>query len=165
MTLPSLSATARVLGRRAAQLGPQAHQLAFAPLARRGFAAAPRASGWKSLSFSQKTVYGGALLNILVVAFVWLKRQLKMADREAKELEETKSLESDMDMGNWNQDNKFRCFFAAQRYHMLAPETAEEELSPEVQKLVSVMSQCREELYRKLPDDLPAMRPIERDRT
>merc|ERR1719272_1576548 len=104
-----------------------------------------------TLSFTQKMIYGSALLNVCVIGFVWLKRQLKMADKEVREMEDMKQFEVDMDMGNWSESNRFRCFYATQRYHMSDTAGPQEEKSPEVLKILEVMHQCREELYRKLP--------------
>merc|ERR1719203_2653756 len=118
------------------------------------------AAGWGSLSFAQKLIYSSAIFNVSVVGFVWVKRQLKMADKEAKEVEGLQDLATEMDMGNWSEANRFRCFFAAQRYHMLGTSGPEEEKSPDVLKMLDVMAQCREELYRKLPVETPAMRPL-----
>uniref|UniRef100_A0A6U8U6M7 Uncharacterized protein n=1 Tax=Zooxanthella nutricula TaxID=1333877 RepID=A0A6U8U6M7_9DINO len=117
-------------------------------------------AGWRALSWTQKMIYSSAMLNVCVVGFVWLKRQLKMADKEARELQELQAFTAEMDMGNWSEGNRFRCFFAAQRYQMLGTQGPEEEKAPEVQKLLEVMAQCRAELYRKLPVETPAMRPL-----
>mmetsp|Transcript_48985 Transcript_48985/g.98692 ORF Transcript_48985/g.98692 Transcript_48985/m.98692 type:complete len:125 (-) Transcript_48985:151-525(-) len=117
-------------------------------------------AGFSSLSFTQKMIYTSAVFNVCVVGFVWLKRQLKMADKESKELEDMQVLTSSMDMGNWSESNRFKCFFAAQHYHMLGTSGPEEEKGPEVQKMLDVMAQCREELYRKVPAETPAMRPL-----
>eukprot|EP00444_Apocalathium_aciculiferum_P022572 CAMPEP_0183433740 /NCGR_PEP_ID=MMETSP0370-20130417/61584_1 /TAXON_ID=268820 /ORGANISM="Peridinium aciculiferum, Strain PAER-2" /LENGTH=163 /DNA_ID=CAMNT_0025620149 /DNA_START=56 /DNA_END=547 /DNA_ORIENTATION=+ len=135
---------------------------ASSPLVARGQgrAASSGSGGWSNLSFAQKMIYSSALLNVCVIGFVWLKRQLKMSEKEAKEMEASKTFEADMDMGSWSESNQFRCFFAAQRYHMLGTASADEEKSPEVQKMLEVMAQCREELYRKLPIETPAMRPL-----
>merc|ERR1719440_1289806 len=62
-----------------------------------------------------------------------------------------KVLTAEMDVGNWSESNRFKCFFAAQRYHMLGSTGPEEEKSEDVQKMLKVMAQCREELYDKLP--------------
>merc|ERR550532_2056460 len=105
-------------------------------------------------------IYASALLNVSIVGFVWLKRQLKMADKEAKEVEDMKVLTSEMDVGNWTDSNRFRCFFAAQRYHALDTRGPEEEKPAEVQKILEVLAQCRGELYTKLPAETPAMRPL-----
>mmetsp|Transcript_55339 Transcript_55339/g.145704 ORF Transcript_55339/g.145704 Transcript_55339/m.145704 type:complete len:127 (-) Transcript_55339:225-605(-) len=118
--------------------------------------------GWSSLPFAQKTVYASAILNVSVVGFVWVKRQLKMADREAQEVKEMEEIQMDMDMGKWSESNKFRCFYAAQQYRMMGTAAPEEEESPEVRKLLEVMAQCREELYRKLPAETPSMQPLHR---
>mmetsp|Transcript_130669 Transcript_130669/g.326045 ORF Transcript_130669/g.326045 Transcript_130669/m.326045 type:complete len:130 (-) Transcript_130669:32-421(-) len=118
------------------------------------------ASGWKSLSWTQKMVYSSAVVNGCVVGFVWLKRQFKMADKEAQEMKEMQSYTAEMDVGNWSESSRFRCFFAAQRYHMFGSKGPEDEKEPEVQKMLEVMEQCRQELYRKLPSETPAMRPL-----
>merc|ERR1712194_901782 len=116
--------------------------------------------GWATLTWTQKMIYSSAILNVGVVGFVWVKRQMKMAEKEAKELEDVASINADMDMGSWSESNRFRCFFAAQRYHMLNTKAPEEETGSEVQKMLEVMAQCRKEIYRKLPVETPAMRPL-----
>eukprot|EP00929_Paragymnodinium_shiwhaense_P020394 TRINITY_DN13611_c0_g1_i1.p2 TRINITY_DN13611_c0_g1~~TRINITY_DN13611_c0_g1_i1.p2 ORF type:complete len:126 (-),score=46.60 TRINITY_DN13611_c0_g1_i1:156-533(-) len=116
---------------------------------------------FKGLNFSQKLVYSSAVINVCVVGFVWVRRQFKLAQQEAREKDDMQVLTAEMEMGNWSESNRFKCFFAAQRYRMQGtsgPE--EEEKDDDVQKMLQVLAQCREDLYYKLPAQTPAMRPL-----
>lgn len=145
------------LGRSAqrwAGLGPRPQQRAMA-------AKASGRSGFKNLSLSQKVIYVSVIINVGVCGFVWLKRQLKMSEKEAREMDEMKAMTEAIDATSLSDSsNKFRCFFAAQHYHMLGTSSPEEEKSPEIQKILEVLAQCREDLYRRMPDETPAMRPL-----
>merc|ERR1712062_741233 len=96
-----------------------------------------------------------------MIAVIWLKRQLVMAEKETKEVENLNSMISDADMNTWGEEgNTYKCYFAVQRYHMLNTSSHEEEQSPEAKKMLEVMAQCREEIYKQLPAETPAMRPL-----
>eukprot|EP00930_Biecheleria_cincta_P104830 TRINITY_DN9725_c0_g3_i1.p1 TRINITY_DN9725_c0_g3~~TRINITY_DN9725_c0_g3_i1.p1 ORF type:complete len:137 (+),score=31.16 TRINITY_DN9725_c0_g3_i1:67-477(+) len=119
---------------------------------------AGKATGWRGLSFPQKLIYSSAMVNLAVISFVWVKRQMKMADKEQREAEELAHSIAEVSAESWSANSKFRCFFAAQQYHMLNSSGPEEETSPEAQKMLEVLAQCREDLYKKMPVDSPAMR-------
>mmetsp|Transcript_55324 Transcript_55324/g.99630 ORF Transcript_55324/g.99630 Transcript_55324/m.99630 type:complete len:143 (-) Transcript_55324:13-441(-) len=119
-----------------------------------------RSHGWKGLSFPQKLIYSSAMINVAVISFVWVKRQMKMADKEQKEMDEMAAMTKEFDAANWGANSRFRCFFAAQQYHMLNSAGPDEETGGEVQKMLEVLAQCREDLYRKIPKDTPAMMPL-----
>mmetsp|Transcript_16300 Transcript_16300/g.35705 ORF Transcript_16300/g.35705 Transcript_16300/m.35705 type:complete len:124 (-) Transcript_16300:65-436(-) len=115
------------------------------------------ASGFRSLSIPHKLVYSSAVINITVVSLAWLKRQIKTAESEKKEVEDAESVLAEMDTGTWSETNRFRCFFAAQRYRMFGSQGPEDEQSAEIQKMLSVIKQCREDLYDLIPPETPAM--------
>eukprot|EP00747_Dinoflagellata_sp_TGD_P186379 gnl/TRDRNA2_/TRDRNA2_43375_c0_seq1.p2 gnl/TRDRNA2_/TRDRNA2_43375_c0~~gnl/TRDRNA2_/TRDRNA2_43375_c0_seq1.p2 ORF type:complete len:135 (+),score=34.32 gnl/TRDRNA2_/TRDRNA2_43375_c0_seq1:80-484(+) len=117
--------------------------------------------GFKNLTLPQKLIYSSAVFNVSVVGFIWLKRQMKLADREEEERTALQELTAGMEGTEaWTETNKFRCFWAAQRYHQYGAAGPEEEKDPEVQKLLAVMSKCREDLYELIPTDTPATRPL-----
>merc|ERR1712039_221338 len=118
-----------------------------------GSSRAPR-SGFKNLTGTQKVIYVSA------VGFVWLKRQIKMSEKEFKEVEEMKAMTEAAPADLMENSSKFRCFFAAQQYHMLGSTSPEEEKAPEVQRMLEVLAQCKEDLYHKLPAETPCMRPL-----
>ncbi|CAK9033886.1 unnamed protein product [Durusdinium trenchii] len=122
---------------------------------------AGRARNWRSLSFSQKVIYTSAVVNTAVLSFVWVKRQMKMADKEQKEVEELQATIAEVSADNWSANSRYRCFFAAQQYYLLNSSGPEEETAPEAKKMLDVLAQCREELYLKIPKDTPASRPIQ----
>merc|ERR1712187_134520 len=122
--------------------------------------AASKAGGFAGLSFPQKLVYSSAVINVTVIGFVWLRRQFKMAHQELKEHEELRVLKGEMDEGEFGESNRFRCFFAAQRYNMMNTTGPEEETSQEVQVLLKVLAQCREDLYEKISSNTLASLPI-----
>mmetsp|Transcript_87056 Transcript_87056/g.136286 ORF Transcript_87056/g.136286 Transcript_87056/m.136286 type:complete len:133 (+) Transcript_87056:87-485(+) len=116
--------------------------------------------GFKSLPFGHKLVYISAIVNVSVLGFVWVKRQIKMSQEELRQKEDMVVLTAEMDVGNWTESNRFKCFFAAQRYHMVGSTGPEDEKSPEVQRMLEVMHQCREGLYNYIPAETPSMRPL-----
>ncbi|CAJ1348848.1 unnamed protein product [Effrenium voratum] len=122
---------------------------------------AGRARNWQQLTFPQKLVYTSAVLNFAVLSFVWVKRQMRMADKEQKEVEELQATMAEVSADNWSANSRFRCFFAAQQYYMLNSAGPEEETAPEAKKMLDVLAQCREDLYRKIPKETPASRPVQ----
>ena len=116
---------------------------------------------WKALNFPQKAIYASAIFNVSVLSFVWVKRQMRMADKEQKEVEELQATMAEVSADNWSANSKYRCFFAAQQYYLLNSSSPEEETVPEARKMLEVLTQCREELYPKIPKDTPASRPIQ----
>eukprot|EP00931_Biecheleriopsis_adriatica_P001079 TRINITY_DN101289_c0_g1_i1.p1 TRINITY_DN101289_c0_g1~~TRINITY_DN101289_c0_g1_i1.p1 ORF type:complete len:138 (+),score=38.32 TRINITY_DN101289_c0_g1_i1:79-492(+) len=120
-----------------------------------------RTQGWKGLTFAQKLIYSSAMFNVAVIGFAWVKRQMKMADKEAKEVEELQASMAEVTAENWSANSRFRCYFAAQQYHVLNSSGPEEETSREVQKMLEILAQCREDLYRKIPKVTPAMQSLQ----
>mmetsp|Transcript_95988 Transcript_95988/g.117627 ORF Transcript_95988/g.117627 Transcript_95988/m.117627 type:complete len:131 (+) Transcript_95988:37-429(+) len=116
---------------------------------------------WKGLNVQQKAIYASAIFNFGVLSFVWVKRQMRMADKEQKEVEDLQATIAEVSADNWSANSKYRCFFAAQQYYLLNSSSPEEETSPEAQKMLDVLAQCREELYPKIPKDSPASRPVQ----
>merc|ERR1719510_1006145 len=114
---------------------------------------------WQTLSFPQKLIYMSAVVNTAVLSFVWVKRQMKMADKEQKEVEELEAMIAQVSADNWNANSRYRCFFAAQQYYLLNSSGPEEETVPEAKKMLNVLTQCQEDLYQKIPKDTPASRP------
>jgi len=105
-------------------------------------------------------VYGSAVLNVSILGFVWISRQMKMAEKEEQERQKMEASLGKLDDDRLLSSNKFRCFFAAQQYHMMLTETPTEANNPGFHKLLDVLAQCQQELYRGLPAETPAMRPL-----
>mmetsp|Transcript_37596 Transcript_37596/g.70108 ORF Transcript_37596/g.70108 Transcript_37596/m.70108 type:complete len:131 (+) Transcript_37596:72-464(+) len=118
-----------------------------------------RAQGWKGLTFPQKLIYSSSVVNLAVLSYVWVKRQMKMADKEQKEVEEMQESMAEVASEAWSSNSRYRCYFAAQQYYLINANGPEEETGPETQKLLDVLARCREELYKKIPKDTPASRP------
>eukprot|EP00933_Yihiella_yeosuensis_P001650 TRINITY_DN102769_c0_g1_i1.p1 TRINITY_DN102769_c0_g1~~TRINITY_DN102769_c0_g1_i1.p1 ORF type:complete len:141 (+),score=37.56 TRINITY_DN102769_c0_g1_i1:87-509(+) len=116
--------------------------------------------GWKGLSFPQKLIYSSAMVNLAVISFVWVKRQIKLAEKEKKEVEEMQTMANNVSAADWGATSEFRCFYAAQHYHILNSSGPEEETGKDVQKMLEVLALCREELYKKMPPETPSMKPL-----
>ena len=86
-----------------------------------------RVAGWKGLTLPQKLIYSSAVVNLGVLSFVWVKRQMKMADKEQKEVEELQATMAEISTETWSENSRYRCFFAAQQYYLLNANGPEEE--------------------------------------
>mmetsp|Transcript_120026 Transcript_120026/g.208442 ORF Transcript_120026/g.208442 Transcript_120026/m.208442 type:complete len:135 (+) Transcript_120026:67-471(+) len=117
-------------------------------------------AGFKSLPFSHKMIYISAVANVSIVGFVWTKRQIKLGQQELKEEDQMKELHQEMSAGVWSSSNRFKCFFAAQRYHLLDTAGPAEEQSADCQQVLRILDQCRDDLHGMIPAETPAMRPL-----
>eukprot|EP00403_Amphidinium_massartii_P012081 CAMPEP_0178424422 /NCGR_PEP_ID=MMETSP0689_2-20121128/28200_1 /TAXON_ID=160604 /ORGANISM="Amphidinium massartii, Strain CS-259" /LENGTH=107 /DNA_ID=CAMNT_0020046055 /DNA_START=8 /DNA_END=327 /DNA_ORIENTATION=+ len=102
---------------------------------------------WKNLSLSQKVVYSSAVVNVVAVGLVFVRRQFKLVEREQEEEKEYAETKAEIDSGDWSKTSKFRCYFAAGLYkEMSATPTFEEELkqhTPEVKKVLDILAECK----------------------
>ncbi|CAE7251600.1 unnamed protein product [Symbiodinium sp. CCMP2592] len=121
-----------------------------------------RVAGWKppaqtSPAIEDRKVAGLAVKRDAIACCLFARA--RMADKEQKEVEEMQATMAEIASESWSENSRYRCFFAAQQYYLLNANGPEEETGKGAQKLLDVLAQCREEVYKKIPKDTPASRP------
>eukprot|EP00746_Dinoflagellata_sp_MGD_P020745 gnl/MRDRNA2_/MRDRNA2_148361_c0_seq1.p1 gnl/MRDRNA2_/MRDRNA2_148361_c0~~gnl/MRDRNA2_/MRDRNA2_148361_c0_seq1.p1 ORF type:complete len:133 (-),score=30.15 gnl/MRDRNA2_/MRDRNA2_148361_c0_seq1:73-471(-) len=119
------------------------------------------ANRWKELPFHQKVVYGGAVFNVVVLSFTFVKRQFKLAEKEAETQKVRTAFEQEASGPSALETSQFRCFFAARRYRSMNTSGPQDEVEDEeVMKVLKVLDQCKEDVYTHLPPTTPSMREV-----
>jgi len=115
-----------------------------------------------SNEFTRKIVFGGIVMNVVVVGYISLRRQWALSQKLDEDVEARQMVKSALE----NPD--LQCFFGNRAYMIegcwdifkrdnLAEETEEEKSCRNIEE---IMKNCQQKIYDQIPAQTPCQEPL-----